>query len=63
MFDNPPEKVIMSVVRNERLLIADFVRLAHCLMPTEKIASAIQDGSYLETMNEKEWVDDKKTPG
>lgn len=62
MFD-PPEKVIVSVVTNERKLIADFVRLAHCLMPTEKIANAIQDGSYLETMNEKEQSDDKKTPG
>lgn len=60
---NPPEKVIQSVVRNERLLIADFVRLARCLMSTEKIASAIQDGSYLETMNEKEKSDDPKTTG
>lgn len=60
---NPPEKVIMSVVTNERKLIADFVRLAHCLMSTESIASSIQDGSYLKIMNEKEWVDDTKTPG
>lgn len=47
-----PQKVSPAPI-NERKLIADFVRMAHCLMSSTKIAEAIEDGSYLEIIDQK----------
>lgn len=49
----PPKNVIKDVVVNERKLIAYFVRMAHCLMSSTKIANSIEDGSFLEIIGQK----------
>lgn len=49
----PPEKVVKDVVVNERKLIADFIRMAHYLMSSTRIAEAIEDGSFLEIIGQK----------
>lgn len=45
----------------ERKLIADFIRFAHCMMSTLSIASAIENGTYLEIMAEKNQKDFEKS--
>lgn len=45
----------------ERKLIADFIRFAHCMMSTNSIASAIENGTYLEIMAEKNQKDFEKS--